>query len=184
MHFPRGAYVVPLEAFFDCPARAIPEPQAMTATTPARPNIPGVRLDMSACEGDSSTSKRTRCGDTPDPMRKRHCSEGESPADINMSIVRFAQFTLRAISELFINLPNDGSTTVFGERREELPGRKYVQHPGFQTDPWGRGVVPPPPAMIYLNLSFSFLHRHPCKNYGGISWFMRCRGLHASLEWQ
>ena len=24
-----------------------------------------------------------------------------------------------------------------------------------------------PPAMIYLNLSFSFLHRHPCKNYRG-----------------
>lgn len=60
-------------------------------------------------------------------------------------IVCFAKQTLQAISELFIDLPNDGSTTVFGERKNDLPGRKYVFRPGFQTDPWIRGVVPYPP---------------------------------------
>lgn len=60
-------------------------------------------------------------------------------------MICFAKQTLQAISEMFIDLPNDGSTTVFGERRVELSGRKYVFRPGFQTDPWTRGVVPYPP---------------------------------------
>lgn len=64
-------------------------------------------------------------------------------------MICFAKQTLQAISEMFIDLPNDGSTTVFGERRVELSGRKYVFRPGFQTDPWTRGVVlyPPQPSV-------------------------------------
>lgn len=61
------------------------------------------------------------------------------------AVTLFAKQNVEAISELYIDLPNDGSTTVFGERRPDLPGCKYITRPGFQTDPWVRGVVPYPP---------------------------------------
>lgn len=63
---------------------------------------------------------------------------------------------MQAISEMFIDLPNDGRTIVFGERRDELPGRKYVFRPGFQTDPWTRGVVPYPPQPSVSELLVQF----------------------------
>ncbi|EMS54717.1 hypothetical protein TRIUR3_17535 [Triticum urartu] len=57
----------------------------------------------------------------------------------------FAKENLQAISELYIDLPNDASTTDFGQRHLELPCWKHIYRPGFQTNPWGRGVVPYPP---------------------------------------
>lgn len=37
-----------------------------------------------------------------------------------------------------------------------MPGRKYVHRPGFQTDPWGRGVVPKPPCPSVPELLLQF----------------------------
>ncbi|KAI4991369.1 hypothetical protein ZWY2020_039740 [Hordeum vulgare] len=81
----------------------------------------------------------------------------------------FARNNVRAISQIYINIPNDGSTTVFGERRANLPRRKYVTRPGFQTDPWGRGVAPFPPQPGVAELIEQFFtfatHSELARNY-------------------
>ncbi|XBJ11532.1 hypothetical protein VPH35_016219 [Triticum aestivum] len=98
--------------------------------TPVRAPITGHHLNLSPYEGNTSTSKRPRtiqC-DQPQPESVAH--------HIIRQVTLFAKGNLKAISKSYINLPNGGSTTVFGERRVEHLGRKYVFRPGFQTGPW------------------------------------------------
>ena len=61
--------------------------------------------------------------------RPRH--DDDLLATLKAGILQFARHTMQEISERFIDLPNDGRTTVFGERTAGLPGRKYVHGPGF-----------------------------------------------------
>ncbi|XBJ07279.1 hypothetical protein VPH35_012832 [Triticum aestivum] len=95
--------------------------------------------------GANSTSKPTSDERSDRQQNKRVHIDEEAVASMTSQIIHFARQTLQAISELFIDLPNDGSTTVFGQKSDGLPGRKYVFKAGFQTDPWIRGVVPCPP---------------------------------------
>lgn len=95
--------------------------------------------------GANSTSKPTSDERSDRQQNKRVRIDEEAVASMTSQIIHFARQTLQAISELFIDLPNDGSTTVFGQKSDGLPGRKYVFKAGFQTDPWIRGVVPCPP---------------------------------------
>ncbi|XBH69523.1 hypothetical protein VPH35_097373 [Triticum aestivum] len=132
-----------------------------TMMTPAGPKIPGVRLDMSACKGDMS---RTRVASEvlPDQQQaKRPRHDDDLLGTLKAGILQFARHTMQEISERFIDLPNDGSTTVFGERTAGLPGRKYVHRPGFQTDPWIRGVVPCPPQPYVSQLLEEFFATAP-----------------------
>ncbi|KAE8795584.1 hypothetical protein D1007_29472 [Hordeum vulgare] len=112
-------------------------------------------------EGNTSTRKRTRTGRIP--------QHSTSTAHILHMVSQFARNNVRAISQLYIDLPNDGSTTVFGERRFDLPGRKYVTRPGFQTNPWGRGVAPYPPqpevAELIEQFFMSATHSELARNY-------------------
>lgn len=73
---------------------------------------------MSTCEGDSSTTKRDREAGMVVCQNKRQRPEEVLTARMMSEIIQFASQTLQAISELFIDLPNDSSTTVFGERRD------------------------------------------------------------------
>lgn len=105
----------------------------------------------------TSTVWRLHEETTPCQQEKRQRTDEGLLSIITEQILSFVKQTLKAISELFIDLPNDGSTTVFGARKKELPGRKYVHRPGFQRDPWTRGVIPypPQPAVSQLLSDFS-----------------------------
>ncbi|KAM3244997.1 hypothetical protein ACQJBY_056373 [Aegilops geniculata] len=126
-----------------------PPPRATSAskvdgfTTPATNPFAGRRLELSPCEGMTSRSKRAKTA-------RSHESTSEPTMEsalrhVLRSLTLFAKQNLNGISELYIDLPNDAPTTIFGQRSNDLPGRKYVSRPGFQTDPWCRGVVPYPP---------------------------------------
>lgn len=176
------------EHIFNSNSLYVPTSAAMT--TPIGPKIPGVRLDMSACKSmcllhifscsccclPNVTSMKTCLpfflGGNPratidseelsdQQQHKRPRNVDESVAVLTSHILQFAQQTKHAISDLFIDLPNDGSTTVFGQRTPELPGRKYVFRPGFQTDPWIRGVVPYPPQSSVSYLIEEFFAKAP-----------------------
>uniref|UniRef100_A0A8R7U7K4 Uncharacterized protein n=1 Tax=Triticum urartu TaxID=4572 RepID=A0A8R7U7K4_TRIUA len=162
--------------FTDCPARAIAieTSPADTMTTSAGPKIPGVRLDMSACKGDMSRI-RVASEVLPDQQQaKRPRHDDDFLATLKAGILQFARHTMQEISERFIDLPNYGSTTVFGERTAGLPGWKYVHMPGFQTDPWMRGVVPCPPQPYVSQLLEEFFATAPPEV---LSRFIRITGL-------
>ncbi|XP_048554668.1 uncharacterized protein LOC125535641 [Triticum urartu] len=131
--------------FTDCPARAIQPCPGVEIQTPIGPKIPGVRLDMSACKGTTSRPRSDGDDQGEQQQNKRARNDEGAVAAMTEQIILFARQTLQSVSKLFIDLPNDGSTTVFGQKAVVLPGRKYVFRAGFQTDPWIRGVVPCPP---------------------------------------
>lgn len=124
--------------------------------TPAGPKISGVKLDMSACSDGNPTVRRRRDESTSHQQEKRQRTAESTMIILRDQIECFVKHVLQQISELFIDLPDDGSTTVFGERTNGLPGRKYVYRPGFQTDPWTRGVVPYPPTPAVTDLLVEF----------------------------
>ncbi|XP_048559623.1 uncharacterized protein LOC125540089 isoform X1 [Triticum urartu] len=136
-------------------AHAVP-PRATSATkdggvtTPATTPFAGRRLELSPCEGITSTSKRTKT------VRTHQCpSEPRMESALRhvlQTLNLFAKQNLNGISELYIDLPNDATTTIFGQRSNDLPGCKYVSRPGFETNPWCRGVVtcPPQPGVAHL----------------------------------
>ncbi|XP_044980067.1 uncharacterized protein LOC123447524 [Hordeum vulgare subsp. vulgare] len=147
--------------FAECPPKlstAMDEGDITMSTT----NVSvGHRLRPTSFAGNTSTRKRTRTGRIP--------QLSTSTAHILHMVSQFARNNVRAISQLYIDLPNDGSTTVFGERRFDLPGRKYVTRPGFQTNPWGRGVAPYPPqpgvAELIEQFFMSATHSELARNY-------------------
>ncbi|XP_045085569.1 uncharacterized protein [Aegilops tauschii subsp. strangulata] len=143
--------------FTNCPARAVDIPTgAEVLRTPAGPKISGVRLDMSACSDGNPTLRTTRDESTSHQQEKRQRTAETTMIFLRDQIECFAKHVLQQICELFIDLPNDGSTTVFGERTNGLPGRKYVYRPGFQTGPWTRGVIPYPPTPAVKDLLVEF----------------------------
>ncbi|XBI06484.1 hypothetical protein VPH35_134494 [Triticum aestivum] len=112
-------------------------------TTPATTPFAGRRLELSPCEAVTSISKRAKTVRT-------HQSTSEPRMEsalrhVLRSLTLFAKQNLNGISELYIDLSNDATTTIFGQRSNDLPGRKYVSRLGFHTNPWCRGVVPCPP---------------------------------------
>lgn len=115
--------------------------------------------------GNTSTSKRVKIAHSPYPNEDNRL--GSALRQFLQTVTQFFKQNMQAISELYIDLPNDGSTTVFGERCADLPGRKYVSRPGFQTDPWVRGVVPCPPQAGVAELIEQYLISAPDTELAG-----------------
>lgn len=115
--------------------------------------------------GNTSTSKRVKIAHSPYPSEDNRL--GSALRQFLQTVTQFLKQNMQAISELYIDLPNDGSTTVFGERCADLPGRKYVSRPGFQTDPWVRGVVPCPPQAGVAELIEQYLISAPDNELAG-----------------
>ncbi|KAI5000618.1 hypothetical protein ZWY2020_005207 [Hordeum vulgare] len=146
--------------FAECPPKLSSAMDEGDITTPTTNVSVGHRLRPTSFAGNTSTSKQTKTGRKPQPST--------ATAHILHMVSQFARNNVRAISQLYIDLPNDGSTTVFGERRSDLPGRKYVTRPGFQT-PWGREVAPYPPQPGVTELIEQFFmsstHSELARNY-------------------
>ncbi|KAM3350314.1 hypothetical protein ACQJBY_022847 [Aegilops geniculata] len=155
--------------FTDCPTRAVDTFPVDKLRTPVGQKIPSVRLDMSACKDGNSAPRFHGDEQSDRQQNKRSRHEEGALATMTSQILQFARQTLQAISEMFIDLPNDGSTTVFGQKAKGLPGRKYVFRSGFQTDPWTRGAVPLPPQPYVSQQLEGFIATAPpeelCRNF-------------------
>jgi len=126
--------------------------------TPKARKLSGVRLDLTDCEGDTSSRRsRLRKGNMPTDMPRETLCEDTTPSQgiaklqarsesICNDVQHYASCIVQAVKDRYTDCSRDNQRAVsFGVSCAPIPKRKYISSRSYASNPWfmGRPVLPP-----------------------------------------